>query len=305
MASGILALLDDVAALMDDVAVIGKLATKKTAGILGDDLAVNAEKATGFPPSRELPVIWQITKGSFINKMIILPAAFILSILAPWLIVPVLIAGGVYLAYEGAEKIFEWLIYRFSSDVTHSPAKETGHSYIETSPDETEREKIKSAIRTDFILSIEIVIVAIGTVTDQPIWIQMVVVSFVALLATIGVYGLVAALVKMDDLGLKLVEIGRGQNRILEKLGIALIKGLPLTIRMLGIIGTLAMLMVAGGIFIHNIHLLHPVTAIPSPLAEILTGGIIGILALSAQQGIYRIKRKFLRTDRKRKTDIK
>ena len=196
MTGGIFAVLDDIAVLLDDVAVMSKVAAKKTAGILGDDLAVNAEKATGFQASRELPVLWAITKGSFVNKLIILPLAFLLSAYAPWLVVPILLLGGAYLSYEGVEKI-----YHVASHKSHGkPAAKKVHSQAELL--KIEATKIKSAIRTDFILSIEIVMIALGTVMTQKFMVQVVVVSFIAILATIGVYGVVALLVRMDDMGL-------------------------------------------------------------------------------------------------------
>src|SRR5690606_22798531 len=199
MASGFFAVLDDIAALMDDVAVTSKIATRKTAGILGDDLAVNAEKATGFLASRELPVLWAITKGSFLNKLIIVPVALLLNAFFPFAIKVVLILGGLYLAYEGVEKIIEYFFHR----------QKTGEEVIEQNEEdnrEAEKVKVKSAITTDFILSVEIVIIALGTVLEQTLAIQVLTVSVVAILATIGVYGIVALIVRMDDVGLKLIK---------------------------------------------------------------------------------------------------
>jgi len=207
MASGFFALLDDIAAIMDDVAAMTKITTKKTAGILGDDLAVNAEKASGFVSSREIPVLWAITKGSMLNKLMILPLAFLLSAFIPWAIIVILILGGLYLAYEGAEKIYEFF-------VPHPK-----HETIELKRDFTEQElldlektKIKSAIVTDFILSVEIVIIALGSVVNEPLVTQIIVVSIVALIATVGVYGIVALIVRMDDLGLKLINKSNGEK---------------------------------------------------------------------------------------------
>lgn len=203
MASGFFAILDDIAALMDDVAVTSKIATQKTAGILGDDLAVNAEKATGFLSSRELPVLWAITKGSFINKLIILPIAFLLNWLYKPAIEMILILGGLYLAFEGVEKIIEFLFHR----------SKKGHQVMEESKEDensevSEKAKINSAIRTDFILSIEIVIIALGTVIQQehPLLTQILTVTFVSFIATVGVYGIVALIVRMDDAGFKLIK---------------------------------------------------------------------------------------------------
>jgi len=282
MTGGIFAVLDDIAVLLDDVAVMSKVAARKTAGILGDDLAVNAERATGFRASRELPVIWAITKGSFVNKLIILPLAFLLSGWAPWLIVPVLLLGGAYLSYEGVEKVFHLL-----TNAGHArPAAETVQD--EQALLLLEAAKVKSAIRTDFILSIEIVIVALGTVMEQRLLLQVMVVSAVAVLATLGVYGLVALLVRMDDAGVFLIERGRrlggGFSRLLTMLGSALVAALPWTIRGLGVIGTLAMLLVGGGMFTHNIEALHYLlAALPSLIADLLAALTVGGVLLAVQ----------------------
>ena len=239
MASGIFAVLDDIAALMDDVALASKVATKKTAGILGDDLAVNAEKATGFVSSRELPVLWAITKGSFVNKLIIVPLAFVLNVIYPPAIIAVLTLGGIYLAYEGVEKILHWIFHR--EDHGHAVTE----AHAETSEDQ-ERTKIKSAISTDFILSIEIVIISLGAVLDKPLTTQILTVSVVALLATVGVYGLVALIVRMDDIGYKLIGTS-GEEGFRAKLGQFLVNLLPKVIRLLNVVGTIALILVAGG----------------------------------------------------------
>lgn len=262
MASGIFAVLDDIAALMDDVAVASKIATKKTAGILGDDLAVNADKATGFVSSRELPVLWAITKGSFLNKLIIVPIALLLNYLFPIAIKVVLVLGGLYLAYEGVEKIVH---YFFPS-----------HSHEETpeNTDTAEKDKIKSAISTDFILSVEIVIIALGTVLEKSLLIQILTVSVVSVVATVGVYGIVAMIVRMDDAGTAMIQ-KYGEKAWLGRFGSLLIRLLPIIIRALGVIGTVALILVAGGIFAHNIEALHHfLPSFPSLLSE----GILGIL---------------------------
>lgn len=254
MASGFFAILDDIAALMDDVAVTSKIATQKTAGILGDDLAVNAEKATGFLSSREIPVLWAITKGSFINKLIILPIVFLLN----WLYAPainyVLILGGLYLSFEGVEKIIEFLFHRDKKG--HEVVEEVKE--VEKSPEETEKAKVKSAITTDFILSIEIVIIALGTVLEEshPFITQILVTSLVAFIATVGVYGIVALIVRMDDAGFKLIKKSNDKG-FLGQLGHLLVKALPIVIKALGVIGTIALIMVAGGIFAHRVEFLH------------------------------------------------
>ena len=276
MASGFFALFDDIAVLMDDVAAMSKVATRKTAGILADDLAVNAEKASGFVSSRELPVLWKITKGSFLNKLIILPIAFLLSAYFPAAIVPILLVGGVYLAFEGAEKIYEYLFHR--SDAKGSVKLK---EMTEAEALAYEKKKIKSAIIVDFILSVEIIIIALGTVVDEPLNIQIAVVTVVAILATIGVYGLVALLVRMDDLGYKLIAAGENKASALKSIGTALVKTLPVLIRALAVIGTLAMILVAGGIFVHNVHFLHDlVHALPTILGEFIVGLLVGFVSL-------------------------
>jgi len=279
MASGFFAILDDIAALMDDVAVTSKIATQKTAGILGDDLAVNAEKATGFLSSREIPVLWAITKGSFINKLIILPVVFLLN----WLYAPainyVLILGGFYLAFEGVEKVIEFLFHR----------DKKGHEVIEEivedekSSEEIEKEKVKSAITTDFILSIEIVIIALGTVLEEshPFITQILVTSLVAFIATVGVYGIVALIVRMDDAGFKLIKKSNDKG-FFGRLGHILVKALPIVIKILGVVGTIALIMVAGGIFLHRVEFFHGILPTWPDVLKELTLGIIGGLGAVA-----------------------
>lgn len=273
MASGIFAVLDDIAALMDDVAVASKIATRKTAGILGDDLAVNAEKATGFLASREIPVLWAITKGSLINKIIIIPIAILLTVFLPLAIKVILILGGLYLAYEGVEKIIEFLFHR------HKKGQQVIHENILGAKDE-EKNKIKSAITTDFILSVEIVIIALGTVLDEPLSIQIITVSVVAFLATVGVYGIVALIVRMDDAGYKLIK--KSQNTgAMALLGKGLVKGLPIVIKFLSVVGTIALLMVSGGIFVHNIDYFHHLLpGLNDTLKEGLIGLVMGLIVV-------------------------
>ena len=276
MASGFFALLDDIAALMDDVAVMGKVAGKKTAGILGDDLAVNAEKASGFMSSREIPVLWAITKGSFLNKLIILPVAFLLSAFVPVAITIILILGGLYLAYEGAEKIYEYIFPH-----AHPSEKPKLEKLSKEEALDREKEKIKSAIITDFILSVEIVIIALGTVTGEPIWTQVIVVSLIALVATVGVYGIVALIVRMDEFGARLIDLNEHDNSFSDKVGNFLVNALPWVIKSLGVIGTIALMLVSGGIFVHNIHFIHDlVQGLPSILGEFLVGLVVGFLVL-------------------------
>lgn len=276
MASGFFALLDDIAVLMDDVAAMSKVATKKTAGILADDLAVNAEKASGFVSSRELPVLWRITKGSFLNKLIILPVAFLLSAFLPEAIVPILLIGGLYLAYEGAEKIHEYLFHRKHAKSNAKRIEMTKEQLLER-----ENKKIKSAIIVDFILSIEIIILALGTVIDEKLSVQIPVVTIVAILATIGVYGIVALIVRMDDVGYKLITASNNEEGITKSVGTGLVKTLPYVIRSLAFIGTIAMILVAGGIFVHNLHFVHDLLhGLPSILGEFIAGLVVGITAL-------------------------
>lgn len=276
MASGFFALLDDIAALMDDVAVMGKVAGKKTAGILGDDLAVNAEKASGFISSREIPVLWAITKGSFLNKLIILPLAFLLSAFIPAAVTVILLLGGLYLAYEGAEKIYEFFFPHAHAEKVPELREITEEEALRL-----EKDKIKSAIVTDFILSVEIVIIALGTVTEEPLLTQILVVSLIALVATVGVYGLVALIVRMDEFGAKLINLNDKKNSISDKIGQFLINALPKVVKGLSIIGTLALLLVSGGIFVHNIHYIHDLFHnIPSIIIEFLTGLVVGFLVL-------------------------
>lgn len=276
MASGLFALLDDIAVLMDDVATMTKVSTQKTAGILGDDLAVNAEKASGFSPSRELPVLWAISKGSLINKIIILPLAFLMSAFIPKMVIVVLVLGGLYLAYEGAEKIYEFLFHR--KHAKPIPAK------LVDSPEELlkiEKSKVKSAIITDFILSVEIVIIALGAVVNENLTTQIIVVSIVALIATVGVYSIVALIVRMDDFGFKLIHKSDSKSGFIYNIGLLLTKALPWVIKSLSVIGTLALLLVAGGIFVHNIEQLHHVLEVlPGILRDFIIGLAVGILCL-------------------------
>ncbi|MCW8929173.1 MAG: DUF808 domain-containing protein [Gammaproteobacteria bacterium] len=287
MAAGFFAVFDDIAVLLDDAAVMAKIATKKTAGVLGDDLAVGAEKASGYPASRELPVLWAISKGSFINKLIILPAAFLLSAFAPSVIIPILMIGGLYLAFEGAEKIYE---YFFSHEETIQQVKERSEEDIS----KYEEKKVKSAILTDFILSIEIIIIALGTVLEQSLMIQIIVVSFVAMLATIGVYSIVALIVRMDDVGYKLIELSKDKWSVLKVFGEMLVKGLPLVIKLLSVVGTIAMLLVAGGIYVHNLPWLHELLHfMPVIIGELFTGMVLGIIILPIEKLFVLIKNKF------------
>jgi hypothetical protein len=287
MASGIFAILDDIAALLDDVAMMSKVAAKKTAGILGDDLAVNAEKASGFASSREIPVLWAITKGSFLNKLIILPIAFLLSAFLPWAVTIILVLGGLYLAYEGAEKIYEFFF----------PHAHSSESFVEEGLTETEilaieKERVKSAIVTDFILSLEIVIIALGTVVKEPIGTQILVVSVIAILATIGVYGIVMLIVRMDEAGYKLIKYSKKEKSFSKTLGNILVQALPKVIKSLSVIGTIALILVSGGIFVHNVDFFHYfLPQLPSFILEFIVGLSVGFVCLLVVMGFKKIWR--------------
>ena len=274
MASGFFAILDDIGALMDDVAVTTKVAAGKTTAILGDDLAVNAEKATGFLSSRELPVLWSITKGSLVNKLIIVPIALLLNVFFPIAIKVILVLGGFYLAYEGVEKVVEFFFHR--SKTTHKVIAET-----EQNDKDAEKAKVKAAIITDFILSIEIVIIALGTVLEKSLAIQIITVSAIAILATIGVYGIVAIIVRMDDAGYKLIK--RSNNKgFFSVLGLLLVKSLPVIIKVLSVVGTIALILVSGGIFAHNIEYLHHLMPnLPSLIKELAFGLVAGLIVIA------------------------
>lgn len=269
MTGGFFAVLDDIALLLDDAAAITKLSVQKTVPILGDDLAVNAQKSSDFKASREIPVLIKIAKGSLLNKLIILPIIFLLSAFAPFIITPILILGGLYLAYEGSEKIHEYFFHKHQKKVKSTLSED---------------DKIKSAILTDFILSIEIVVIALGTVINETLSMQIISVSIVALIATIGVYGIVAFIIRLDDMGFYLIK-NSNENSLKQKFGEILVKSLPKVIKTLAFIGTFAMLMVAGGIFTHNIHSVHEfyisyLHSIPSILFEIILGFILGYIVL-------------------------
>ena len=276
MASGFFALLDDIAAIMDDVAVMSKIAAKKTAGILGDDLAVNAEKASGFASSREIPVLWAIAKGSFFNKLIILPLAFLLSAFLPPAIIVILVLGGLFLAYEGAEKIYEYFFPH-----KHASIEIVAQDFTEAEILALEKDKIKSAIVTDFILSVEIIIIALGTVIGKTISEQIAVVSIIAILATVGVYGIVALIVRMDELGFRLIALGTREKSISKTIGNLLVQALPKVIKSLSVIGTIALILVSGGIFVHQIEFLHHLfPKLPSIVKEFGFGLVFGFAVL-------------------------
>jgi predicted DNA repair protein MutK len=246
--ASLLTLIDDIAALMDDVAVMSKVAVKKTAGVLGDDLAVNAEQVSGVSTERELPIVWAVAKGSLLNKVILVPAALLISLFVPWLITPLLTLGGAFLCYEGFEKVHHWWTYRNApTDSPTDPIAAMSDSEIAS----FEANKIKGAIRTDFILSAEIVVIALGTMVSQTLTMQAVSLSLVALLVTVGVYGLVALIVKIDDVGLWLLNNNPNSRPLHKKLGMGLLSFAPWLMKTLGVVGTIAMFLVGGGIIAH------------------------------------------------------
>lgn len=279
----LLTLLDDITTLLDDIATMSKVATKKTAGVLGDDLALNAQQVTGVTADRELPVVWAVAKGSFLNKAILVPGALLISVWLPWLITPLLIIGGLFLCFEGAEKVFA----RF---LPH-PEKEVDESQ-QLDPAEYEKQKVKGAIRTDFILSAEIIVITLGTVAGATLVNQALVLCVIAVFMTIGVYGLVAGIVKLDDAGLYLLNQSKvSANKFKEMLGKGLLAAAPRLMQFLAFAGTVAMFLVGGGILSHGIELLHHwqleviaigkslLNGIGETLAPLIFDGLLGVVA--------------------------
>ena len=298
--ASLLALLDDIATILDDVALMTKVAAKKTAGVLGDDLALNAQQVAGVRAERELPVVWAVGVGSLKNKLILVPAALAISALLPQAITPLLMLGGLYLCFEGVEKLaHKWL---------HAPAEDDAHHAEQLAlladPEADlvamEKDKIKGAVRTDFVLSAEIIVIALGTVADKPFATQVAVLSGIGLLMTVGVYGLVAAIVKMDDAGAWLLERG---GRAQAAVGRALLLAAPQLMKALTVIGTAAMFLVGGGILMHGMPgghaITHAVEAVAGPLAvvatslaDMLLGVVAGALALGAMTLFGRLRGK-------------
>ncbi|HIF6133678.1 TPA: DUF808 domain-containing protein [Vibrio parahaemolyticus] len=281
--ASLLTLLDDVAAVLDDVALMSKMAAKKTAGVLGDDLALNAQQVSGVASEREIPVVWAVAKGSFKNKLILVPSALLISAIIPWLIMPLLLIGGLFLCFEGAEKVLEKLF-------PHSHPHEEKEELVDTgeSLEDYEKRKVAGAIRTDFILSAEIIVIALGTVTGASLVTQILVVSLIAVIMTIGVYGLVAGIVKLDDLGFYLEIRSKGKGWM-AKVGSALVAFAPKLMKLLTIVGTAAMFLVGGGIVVHNVpaihHFVEPIImnfsghSVATAILPILLNGIIGFVA--------------------------
>lgn len=278
--ASLLALLDDIASTLDDVAAMSKVAVKKTAGVLGDDLALNAQQVNGVNANRELPVVWKVFKGSLVNKAIIVPAALGLSFVAPWAITPILMAGGLYLCYEGAEKLMHSGADLLRRKGLMKPAEpradeQSEKDFSSMTPEQMtarENEQVKGAVRTDFILSAEIVVIALGTMTAAPFLSQVFSLSAIGVAMTVGVYGAVAGIVKMDDVGLLLKE---KESPVLQKIGDSLVKGMGPLMKGLAVVGTAAMFMVGGGIIAHAF----PALAALHGLAGTAVGAAVGVAA--------------------------
>ena len=287
--ASLLALLDDIASVLDDVAILTKVATKKTAGVLGDDLALNAQQVAGVRAERELPVVWAVAKGSLVNKAILVPTALAISAIAPWAIVPLLMIGGLFLCYEGVEKIWHKFAHRSESE-THKQELVQALENPDIDLRTLEKDKIKGAIRTDFILSAEIIVIALGTVAAVDFGTRVAVLVGIALLMTVGVYGLVAAIVKLDDAGVHL--LGRSGDGLLAKGSRALGRGIlwfaPWLMKALSVAGTAAMFLVGGGILVHGIpaleHWIHALTGQPEGVSmlQAILSGIAPALAAAA-----------------------
>jgi predicted DNA repair protein MutK len=306
--SSLLALIDDIAGILDDVALMSKVAAKKTAGVLGDDLALNAQQVAGVDADRELPVVWAVAVGSLKNKAILVPAALAISAFIPWAITPLLMLGGAFLCYEGFEKLAHKFLHSADEDKQHH--EQLVNALADRSVDmrALEKDKIKGAVRTDFILSAEIIVISLGTVAGAPFGQQVAVLATIALLMTVGVYGLVAGIVKLDDAGLYL---SRRASAALRAIGGLLVAGAPWLMKALSVLGTLAMFMVGGGILLHGIPALHflieavaaaaagvpgvgrALEIVTPSLVNAVAGVLAGALALLLVSGIARLfKRK-------------
>jgi uncharacterized protein len=305
MATSLLALLDDIASVLDDIALMSKIAAKKTAGVLGDDLALNAQQVAGVHAERELPVVWAVAMGSLRNKAILVPAALAISAFAPWAITPLLMLGGLYLCYEGCEKVAHSLLHGDArEDAEHRAAVVAALADPARDLLALERDKIGGAIRTDFVLSAEIIVIALGTVAGAPFGQQVAVVGAIAVAMTVGVYALVAAIVKLDDAGLYLSRRG---SALVRGLGLLLLGAAPRLMQALSVVGTLAMFMVGGGILTHHLPAVHHAveaavqgaTALPGlgralawaapALLDAFAGLGAGALALVAVFGVKKI----------------
>lgn len=296
--SSLFALLDDIATLLDDVSVMTKVAAKKTAGVLGDDLALNANQVAGVNADRELPVVWAVAKGSSLNKLILVPAALAIAAFAPWAIPPLLMVGGAFLCFEGVEKIAHRWLHPGEGEAAKAALRA---AVVDEGVDMVafEKDKIKGAVRTDFILSAEIIVIALGTVAAQPLVTQFGVLAGISVLMTVGVYGLVAGIVKIDDLGLWLQ---RTSNAMGRALGRALIAAAPRLMKLLSVAGTAAMFLVGGGILVHNVPSIHhavegaaamtgPASSVVAALLAALVGVCVGGLVLLVVEGAKRLRR--------------
>jgi predicted DNA repair protein MutK len=311
MAAGsLLALLDDIATILDDVSVMTQVAAKKTAGVLGDDLALNAQQVAGVSAERELPVVWAVAKGSFINKLILVPTALTISYFANWAITPLLMIGGAFLCFEGFEKLAHKFLHGAHEAEKHDAELEQAVADPKVDLVALEKDKIKGAIRTDFILSAEIIVIALGTVATAAFSKQVTVVTLIAIVMTVGVYGLVAGIVKLDDLGLHLIlKKGKGfYKQLLRKIGAMLLNFAPMLMRSLTVLGTAAMFVVGGSIIGHGISAIHHfsqhIVAISQKLAviggvlatisPILLDGIVGLLVGAVCVGLFELATKLL-----------
>jgi predicted DNA repair protein MutK len=299
VASSLLALLDDIATVLDDVAVMTKVATQKTAGVLGDDLALNAKQVAGVDPDRELPVVWAVAKGSLVNKAILVPAALLLSAFVPWAVIPLMMIGGAFLCYEGVEKLAHKLFTSKAEEDAHHA--EIVEALTDPSVDLVafEKDKIKGAIRTDFILSAEIIVISLGTVAKEAFAVQVGVLVAIALVMTVGVYGLVAGIVKLDDIGLYLSQRATAGARAI---GRGLLTVAPWLMKFLSVAGTAAMFLVGGGILTHNIPALHHWIEGLAPPGwggtlvgmgiDLVVGLLVGAVVLLVVKGLGKLRRK-------------
>jgi len=301
MASSLLVLLDDIATILDDVATMTKVAAKKTAGVLGDDLALNAQQVTGVNADRELPVVWAVAKGSLLNKAILVPAALAISAFAPWAITPLLMVGGAYLCFEGFEKLAHKFLHSAEEDKAHHDGLVQAIADPKVDMAAYEKDKVKGAIRTDFILSAEIIVIALGTVATQPLQTQLAVLVAVSIAMTVGVYGFVAGIVKMDDAGLWLSRRPGAAN---QSLGRFLLAAAPQLMKLLTLLGTAAMFLVGGGILVHGIAPIHHaiahlaeghawlVAAVLENGANALVGVVAGALVLAGVMAVQKLRGK-------------
>jgi predicted DNA repair protein MutK len=282
--SSFFALFDDIATILDDVSVMTKVAAKKTAGVLGDDLALNAQQVSGVPVNRELPVVWAVAKGSFINKLILVPSALLISAFAPWAVTPLLMLGGAFLCYEGVEKLAHKFLPHGESDEGNHAAR--AQALQDTAVDMVafERNKIKGAIRTDFILSAEIIVISLGAVAGADFTRQVAVLSIIAIAMTVGVYGLVAGIVKLDDLGLHL---SQKRTQVVAWLGRGIVGAAPYLMKTLSVVGTAAMFMVGGAILTHGIAPVH--AAVEHAAAAVGGGGVVQALTSTVLNALFGI----------------